>query len=58
VSRGQPWEQWIAEVARILGCDEAEIMSVFYQTRELLYDGGASPMEAADWLRAYVGGDL
>jgi hypothetical protein len=53
-----PWELWIAKLENILGCDEAEIMSMFSQTRELLYDGGASPMEAADWLRAYAGGDL
>lgn len=52
MSHPMPYEEWLAEVAQILGCAPEEVRDIFYQIRELLYDANASPMEAADFLRA------
>lgn len=45
------WEDWIQEVADILHVEPEEVVDAFYQVRELLYDAGASPREAADFIR-------
>ncbi len=46
------WEQWLYAVAEELNCDPEEILEL-YRVRELLFDGGASPKEAADYIRCY-----
>ncbi len=47
------WRTWLAEVAELLNIEPEEVLASFYQTRELLFETGASPREAADFLRLY-----
>lgn len=48
------YETWLAEVARILGCEPEDVEDAFYNVRPLLYDARMSPMEAADFVRSYT----
>lgn len=47
------WEEWIREVAEILDMTPQEVLyeCAHCKPKEHLYEGGASPREAADWLR-------
>ena len=49
-----PFDIWLLQVASELGAEPEDILSL-YQVRELLYDAGASPKEAADFIRVNVG---
>ena len=42
------WQRWLDELATTLSVDPEEL---YYRTVELLYEGGASPREAADFIR-------
>ena len=46
------WEKWIADVAERLSCEPEDLEETYSQLRPLLYDAGASPAEAADYLRS------
>lgn len=48
------YNDWLSQVIEILGLDDVDPQSLdeeFSQLRPLLYEGGASPSEAADLVR-------
>lgn len=45
------FDAWLREVAQIIGCEPRDVLEMFYQARSLLYEGGVSPREAADFIR-------
>jgi hypothetical protein len=47
------WQNWLGEVASLLSVDPDVVLDAYYQAKELLYEGGASPREAADFIRLY-----
>lgn len=44
------WDQWLAEVAQLLDLEPEDVLALF-RVRELLYNAGAAPKEAADFIR-------
>ena len=48
---GMSWERWLAEVAEILNMGPGDVLYYYVDTKSLLYDAGASPSEAADFIR-------
>lgn len=48
------YDVWLAEVAELLDVGPADVEEAFSFTREMLYDSGVSPKEAADLIRLNV----